>query len=81
MTTTSTDRKTEEARAMLRMIGVVLVVFAVFVFVFLMAALTLDLADDPDELQYHPPDEPSLSLCDISPRGGDKDGGDDDDQR
>ena len=80
---------------MLRMIGVVLVVFAVFVFVFLMAALTLDLADDPDELQYHPPDEPSLSLRDISPRGPSQalrrqlpqrgsqgeTGGDDDDQR
>ena len=54
---------------MLRMIAVVVVVFAVFVFVFLMAALTLDLADDPDYLKQHPPDGPSLSLRDISPRG------------
>jgi len=54
---------------MLRMIAVVVVVFAVFVFVFLMAALTIDLADDPDYLKQHPPDEPSLSLRDISPRG------------
>ena len=80
---------------MLRMIAVVVVVFAVFVLVFLMAALTLDLADDPDYLKQHPPDEPSLSLRDISPRGPSqalrrqlpqrgsqgKTGGDDDDQR
>ena len=64
--------------------GVVLLL----VLVFLGAADSLDAGDDPDELQYHPPDEPSLSLRDISPqrgplrrcgasspRGGDKDGG------
>jgi hypothetical protein len=45
--------------------GVVLLL----VLVFLGAADSLDDGDDPDELQYHPPDEPSLSLRDISPRG------------
>ena len=65
------------------------------VLVFLGAADSLDADDDPDELQYHPPDEPSLSLRDISPRGPSQalrrqlpqrgsqgeTGGDDDDQR
>ena len=44
--------------------GVVLLL----VLVFLGAADSLDDSEDPDELQYHPPDEPSLSLRDISPR-------------